>query len=105
MRNQKHDIKILDVEIDADQTYQSFLRLLANGQSIKYITIEPGIYNPEDMSFGPTLQTFFLIFRMGIGTMGWWLEMEKMVEHTLRILLGPNSLELRIPGMETSLTT
>ncbi|RAK99353.1 alpha-galactosidase A precursor [Aspergillus ibericus CBS 121593] len=46
-------IDLLQAEVDEND--QSFFRLLVDGRSIKYITIEPGIYSAEDMCFGPSL--------------------------------------------------
>jgi hypothetical protein len=46
-------IELLQAEVD--ESDQSFFRLLVNNQSIKYITINPGIYLAEDMCFGPSL--------------------------------------------------
>jgi predicted Ser/Thr protein kinase len=52
-QNQKAKIELLQAEVDEND--QSFFRLLVDGQAIKYITIEPGIYSTEDMCFGPSL--------------------------------------------------
>lgn len=46
-------IELLQAEVDEND--QSFFRLLVDGLSIKYITVEPGIYSAEDMCFGPSL--------------------------------------------------
>lgn len=46
-------IELLQAEVDEND--QSFFRLLVDGRSIKYITIEMGIYSVEDMCFGPSL--------------------------------------------------
>ncbi|KAL4985107.1 alpha-galactosidase A precursor [Aspergillus falconensis] len=46
-------IDLLQAEVDEDG--QSFFRLLVDGRSIKYITIDPGVYSTEDMCFGPSL--------------------------------------------------
>ncbi|PWY80997.1 alpha-galactosidase A precursor [Aspergillus eucalypticola CBS 122712] len=46
-------IELLQAEVDEDD--QSFFRLLVDNQSIKYITIDPGVYSAEDMYFGPSL--------------------------------------------------
>ncbi|QKX54495.1 uncharacterized protein TRUGW13939_01582 [Talaromyces rugulosus] len=40
---------------EADENDDSFVRLLVNGQSIKYVTIEPGLYLLEDLCFGSSL--------------------------------------------------
>lgn len=47
--------KIDLLQAEVDETDQSYLRLLVNNQSIKYITIDPGVYSAEDMCFGPSL--------------------------------------------------
>ncbi|GES57890.1 alpha-galactosidase agla [Aspergillus terreus] len=46
-------IELLQAEVDEND--ESFFRLLVDGQTIKYITIESGIYSTEDMCFGPSL--------------------------------------------------
>lgn len=46
-------IELLQAEVDDND--QSFFRLLVNDLTIKYITVEPGIYSAEDMCFGPSL--------------------------------------------------
>jgi predicted Ser/Thr protein kinase len=50
--NQKR-IQLLQAEVDEND--QSFFRLLVDGHRIKYLTIEPGIYEADDMCFGPAL--------------------------------------------------
>ena len=42
-------IGILNLEVDADDV--SDFRLLVDGKAFKYITIDAGVYNPEDMVF------------------------------------------------------
>ena len=49
----QQQIEVLQAEVDEND--QSFFRLLVNGRSIKYITVEPGIYDTVDMCFGPSL--------------------------------------------------
>lgn len=46
-------VELLQAEVDEND--QSFFRLLVDGRTIKYITIEPGMYNADDMCFGPSL--------------------------------------------------
>ncbi|KAJ5503656.1 hypothetical protein N7463_006530 [Penicillium fimorum] len=46
-------VELLQAEVDKD--HQSFFRLLVDGQSIKYVTIDPGFYSGDDMCFGPSL--------------------------------------------------
>ncbi|KAB8200108.1 hypothetical protein BDV34DRAFT_232433 [Aspergillus parasiticus] len=55
MVTETHTIQLLQAEVD--ERDQSFLRLLIDGQTIKYITVEPGIYSADDLCFGPTLKT------------------------------------------------
>ncbi|KAL4891355.1 alpha-galactosidase A precursor [Aspergillus ambiguus] len=43
------------LQAEADENDQSFLRILVDGRTIKYITVEPSIYSTEDMCFGPSL--------------------------------------------------
>lgn len=49
----QQQIELLQAEVD--ECDQSFFRLLVDGRSIKYITVEPGIYSVPDMCFGPSL--------------------------------------------------
>lgn len=56
-------IELLQAEVAEDD--QSFFRLLVDGLSIKYITVEPGIYNGEDMCFGPSLVSLLPEFPTG----------------------------------------
>jgi predicted Ser/Thr protein kinase len=46
-------IELLQAEVDEND--QSFFRLLVNGRSIRYVTIDPGLYSVDDMCFGPSL--------------------------------------------------
>ena len=55
--------ELLQAEVDEDD--QSFFRLLIDGQSIKYVTIESGLYTAEDMCFGPALVAFLPEFPLG----------------------------------------
>lgn len=48
-------VELLQAEVDTENDEPSFFRLLVDGRTIKYITIEPGIYSQEDMCFGPSL--------------------------------------------------
>ncbi|KAL4917598.1 hypothetical protein BDW62DRAFT_201623 [Aspergillus aurantiobrunneus] len=43
----------------------SFFRLQVDGRSIKYLTIEPGLYSVEDMRFGPALTSLLPEFPPG----------------------------------------
>ncbi|RAH54841.1 alpha-galactosidase A precursor [Aspergillus piperis CBS 112811] len=62
MANQQR-IELLQAEVDEND--QSFFRLLVNGQSIKYITVEPGIYSTDEMCFGPSLVSILPDFPPG----------------------------------------
>ncbi len=46
-------IVLLNCEVDADGI--SDFRLLVNGKFVKYVTIDPGLYDSGDMCFGPSL--------------------------------------------------
>ncbi|KAJ5971812.1 uncharacterized protein N7479_001730 [Penicillium vulpinum] len=46
-------VELLQAEVDEND--QSFFRLLLNDRNIKYVTINPGLYNADDMCFGPSL--------------------------------------------------
>ncbi|PYH74393.1 alpha-galactosidase A precursor [Aspergillus vadensis CBS 113365] len=59
----EQQIELLQAEVDEND--QSFFRLLVNGQSIKYITVEPGIYSTEEMCFGPSLISILPDFPSG----------------------------------------
>jgi len=56
-------IELLQAEVG--ESDQSFFRVLVDGLSIKYITIEPGIYSVEDMCFGPSLMSLLPKFPAG----------------------------------------
>ncbi|PGH05857.1 hypothetical protein AJ79_06699 [Helicocarpus griseus UAMH5409] len=43
------------LQVEADENDESYFHILADGHSVKYITIETGLYAVEDMSFGPSL--------------------------------------------------
>ncbi|BDD61733.1 hypothetical protein MPDQ_001497 [Monascus purpureus] len=53
MAQKQRRIELLQVE--ADENDQSFFRVLVDGRTVKYITIDPGIFSIEDMCFGPSL--------------------------------------------------
>ncbi|KLU91966.1 hypothetical protein MAPG_10914 [Magnaporthiopsis poae ATCC 64411] len=48
-------IKLLHVSIDPDPSEDSEFRFLVDNQSVKYITISGGLFEPLDMSFEPDL--------------------------------------------------
>lgn len=55
--------ELLQAEVDEDD--QSFFRVLVDGSSIKYITVEAGLYSTEDMCFGPSLVSILPKFPPG----------------------------------------
>lgn len=59
----RQKVELLQAEVDEDD--QSFFRLLIDGQSIKYVTIESGLYTAEDMCFGPALVALLPEFPLG----------------------------------------
>lgn len=63
MTTTQPNIKLLQAEVD--ETDESYLRLLINNETIKYITINPGIYSDEDMCFEPSLLTILPPFPSG----------------------------------------
>ena len=46
-------IELLHASVDPDNQVESEFRILVDGRSFKYITIDPGLYEPDDMCFGP----------------------------------------------------
>ncbi|CAG7995981.1 unnamed protein product [Penicillium nalgiovense] len=44
------------LQAEADNGYECYFRLLING-SVRYITIDQGIWSTDDMCFGPSLAT------------------------------------------------
>ncbi|KAK0111010.1 hypothetical protein ONS95_001390 [Cadophora gregata] len=48
-------IEILNQEVDPDDKTPSYYRILWKQQHIKYITIDPGIYEVDDLCFPPDL--------------------------------------------------
>ncbi|KAJ6131319.1 alpha-galactosidase A precursor [Penicillium sp. IBT 18751x] len=59
----KPAIELLQAEVAEND--QSFFRVLVDGLSIKYITVEPGVYSTEDMCFGPSLVSILPKFPTG----------------------------------------
>ena len=55
MAHSQVNVKLLQAEVD--ECDQSFFRLLVNDRFVKYVTINPGLYNVENMCFGPSLVT------------------------------------------------
>ncbi|KAI9035007.1 ankyrin repeat domain-containing protein [Aspergillus affinis] len=60
-------IDLLQAEVDEND--QSFFRLLVDGRTVKYITVEPSIYSAEDICFGPSLVSILPEIPPGAGTM------------------------------------
>ncbi|KAL3480767.1 alpha-galactosidase A precursor [Aspergillus californicus] len=56
-------IELLQAEVDEDD--ESFFRLRVDGHSIKYVTVEPGVYSTDDMCFGPSLVSLLPKFPPG----------------------------------------
>ncbi|KAJ5124884.1 uncharacterized protein N7515_008709 [Penicillium bovifimosum] len=54
------------LQAEADENDQSYFRLLVNGR-IKYVTIDPGLYNVEDMCFGPSLISLLPLYQLANG--------------------------------------
>lgn len=46
-------VQLLQASIDDEA--ESEFRILVNGQEIKYITVDPGLFEASEMGFGPTL--------------------------------------------------
>ncbi|KAH8705027.1 hypothetical protein BGW36DRAFT_421604 [Talaromyces proteolyticus] len=61
--NSQPKIELLQAEADEDD--DSFLRVLVDSQSIKYLTVEPGLYPTEDLCFGPMLHSILPQFPSG----------------------------------------
>jgi hypothetical protein len=49
------DIHLLQASVDSEEEDQSDFRILVDHKSIKYLIIDPGLYNTRDMCFGPPL--------------------------------------------------
>ncbi|KAH7398263.1 alpha-galactosidase A precursor [Pyrenochaeta sp. MPI-SDFR-AT-0127] len=47
------DIQVLQASVDPED--QSEFRILVNRKIVKYLTIDPGLYDVDDMCFGPSL--------------------------------------------------
>jgi hypothetical protein len=59
----KLKVEVLQAEVNKNN--QSFFRLWVDGWAIKYLTVEPGLYNTEDMYFSPLLLSILLSFPLG----------------------------------------
>ena len=53
MRDTVYDIKLLQASVDPLD--ESEFRILVDGKFVKYLTIDAGLYNADDMCFGPSL--------------------------------------------------
>jgi len=49
------DIQLLQASVDPDSKEQGDFRILVDHESIKYLIIDPGLYDVDDMCFGPSL--------------------------------------------------
>lgn len=52
LRMMGNQMRVELLQAEGDESDQSFLRLLVDGRTIKHITIERGMYSPDDMCFG-----------------------------------------------------
>lgn len=52
MAGQSPNIQLLQASVDAED--ESYFRILIDDKFIKYITIEPGLYDTDDLCFGPS---------------------------------------------------
>lgn len=50
----KTNLQILHLSVDLDG-FESHFRILVNGKDIKYLTIDHGVYDTDDMAFPPAL--------------------------------------------------
>lgn len=48
-------VRLLHCSIDADDESVQDIRILVDNKYIKYLTIDPGIYDPDDLVFAPVL--------------------------------------------------
>jgi len=48
-------VEILNQDIDREGNTPSYYRMLVNKKHFKYITIDPGIYEVDDLCFPPIL--------------------------------------------------
>ena len=48
-------IEVLNQEVDPEDKTPSYYRILVNRKHIKYVTIDPGIYEVDDLCFPPIL--------------------------------------------------
>ncbi|KAJ8070519.1 hypothetical protein OCU04_000893 [Sclerotinia nivalis] len=58
-------ITILDQDVDVEGNTPSYYRMLVNNEHFKYITIDPKIYQVDDMSFPPVLLSMLPAFPSG----------------------------------------
>ncbi|KAI0883943.1 alpha-galactosidase A precursor [Annulohypoxylon maeteangense] len=55
MAHQVPNIKLLHASVDPDNKNESEVRILIDNKFVKYINIDPGVYDPDDMCFEPVL--------------------------------------------------
>ncbi|KAK5997053.1 hypothetical protein PT974_02404 [Cladobotryum mycophilum] len=53
MADHSRNIQVLQASVDPE--YESEFRILVDGKSIKYLAIDGGLYEQDDMCFGPSL--------------------------------------------------
>lgn len=56
-------LQLLQASVDQDD--DSYIRLLVDGKHIKYITIAPGVFAPEDICFGPSITSLLPVMPTG----------------------------------------
>lgn len=64
------NLQILDYEVDPGGAEPSFYRMLVNRKQVKYIEIDPKIYDVGDLCFPPILVTKLPILPPGSWTQG-----------------------------------
>ncbi|KAJ5211655.1 uncharacterized protein N7498_003301 [Penicillium cinerascens] len=65
MANTYTKIQLLQASVDPDNEMESEFRVLVDGQFVKYITIDPGLYDPDDMCFPPAFASLLPQFPDG----------------------------------------
>lgn len=55
MESRTSRLQLLQASVDPDANGESEFRLLVNNKFVKYVNIDAGLFDPDDMCFGPTL--------------------------------------------------
>lgn len=63
-------VEILNQDIDPDGSTPSYYRMLVDKKHFKYITIDPGIYEDDDLCFPPILLELLPPFPTGTWNCG-----------------------------------